>query len=43
MSHIKSQIKIGTEVTLKLSSIMVGDSNNDTGLPPKLLVINTQV
>ena len=22
---------------------MVGDSNNDTGLPPKLLVINTQV
>ena len=32
LNKLKSGIKNGTEVTLKLSSNMVGDSNDDTNL-----------
>ena len=33
-------IKSGTQVTLKLSSNVVGDSNDDTNFPHKLLLTN---
>ena len=36
-------IKHGTEVTLKLSSNFVCDSNDDNNFPHKLLLTNTQV
>ena len=36
-------IENGTEVTLKLSSNVVGDSNDENIFPDKLLLTNTQV
>ena len=36
-------IKNGTEVTLNLSSNLIGSSNNETNLPHKLLLTNTQI
>ena len=35
-------IKNGTEVTLKISSNVVGDSNDENNFPHKLLLINAQ-
>ena len=43
LNELKSGIKNGTEVTLKISSNAIGDSNDDTNFPHKLLLINTQV
>ena len=37
-NKLKSGIKNGTEVTLKLSSNAVGDSNDETNFPHKLLL-----
>ena len=42
LNELKSGIKIGTEVTLKFSSNVVGDSNNETNFPHRLLLTNTQ-
>ena len=42
-SKLKSGIKNGTEVTLKISSNVVGDSNDENNFPHKLLLANTQV
>ena len=42
LNKLKSRIKNGTEVTLKLSSNVVGDSNNENSFPHKLLLTNTQ-
>ena len=39
----KSAIKYGTEVTLKISSNVVGDSNDENNFPHKFLLTNTQV
>ena len=36
-------IKNGTEVTLNLSSNLIGSSNNETNFPHKLLLTNTQI
>ena len=36
-------MKNGNEVTLKLSSIVIGDSNDENNFPHKLLLTNTQV
>ena len=36
-------IKDGTEVTLKISTNVVGDSNDENNFPHKLLLNNTQV
>ena len=36
-------IKNGTEVTLNLSSNLIGNSNDETNFPHKLLLTNTQV
>ena len=43
LNELKSGIKNGTEVTLKISSNAFGDSNDDTNFPHKLLLTNTQV
>ena len=42
LSKLKSGIKNGTEVTLKLSSNVVSDSNDENNFPRKLLLIDTQ-
>ena len=43
LNRLKSGIRSGTEVTLKLSSNAVGDSNDETNFPHKLLLTNTQI
>ena len=40
-SHLKSETKNGIEVTLKLSSNVIGDSIDDNNFPHKLLITNT--
>ena len=42
LNKLKSGIKNGTEVTLKLSSNVVGDSNDENNFPQKLLLTDTQ-
>ena len=42
LSKFKSGIKNGTEVTLNLSSNVIGNSNDEHNFP-KLLLTNTQV
>ena len=43
LKKLKSEIKNGTEVTLNLSSYIVGTSNDETNFPHKLLLTNIQV
>ena len=43
LNKLKLGIKGGTEVTLKISSNVVGDSNDENNFPHKLLLTNTQV
>ena len=43
LHKLKSGTKNGTEVTLNLSSNVVGDSNDKTNFPHKLILTNTQV
>ena len=43
LNKLKLGIKNGTEVTLKISSNIVGDSNDENKFPHKLLLTNTQV
>ena len=43
LNKLKSGIKIGTEITLKMSLNVVGDSNDENNFTHKLLLINTQV
>ena len=43
INELKSGIKNGTEVTLNLSSNMIGDSNNETNVQHKLLLTNTKI
>ena len=40
---LKSEIKNSAEVTLKISSNVVGDSNDENNFSHKLLLTNTQV
>ena len=42
-NKLKSGIKNGTKVTLKISSNITGDSNDENSFPHKLLLSNTQV
>ena len=42
-NKLKSAIKNGTEVTLKISSNVIGDSNDEKSFPHKFLLTNTQV
>ena len=43
LNKLKPGIKNGTEVTLKLSSNVIGDSNDESNLMHELLLTNTQV
>ena len=43
INKLKSGIKNNTEVTLKISSNVIGDSNDENNFPRKLLLTNTQV
>ena len=43
LKKLKAGIKNGTEVTLKLSSVFVGDYNDENNFPYNLLLANTQV
>ena len=42
-NKLKLGLKNGTEITLKLSSNVVGDANDENNFPHKLLLTNTQV
>ena len=42
-TKLKSGMKNGTEVTLKISSNVIADSNDENDFPHKLLITNTQV
>ena len=42
LNKSKSEIKHETEVTLNLSSNLIGNSNNETYFPHKLLLTDTQ-
>ena len=42
INKLVSGIKNGTEITLKISSNIVGDSNDENNYPHKLLLTNTQ-
>ena len=41
LHELKSAIKNGTEVTLNLSSNLIGNSNDETNFPHKLLSNDT--
>ena len=43
LNKLEFGIKEGTEVTLKISSNVVGDPNDQNNFPHKLLLTNTQV
>ena len=43
IKKLKSGIKHGTEITLKISSNVVDDSNDKNNFPRKLLLTNAQV
>ena len=43
LNKLKSGIKNGTEETFKISSNVVGDSNDENNFQHKLLLTNTQV
>ena len=43
LNKLKSAIKNGTDVILRLSSTMIGYSNDETNFPHKLLLTNRQV
>ena len=43
LHKLKSGIKNNTEVTFKISTNVVGDSNVENNFPHKLLLTNTQV
>ena len=43
VNKLKSAIKNQTDVVLRLSSNMIGNSNDETNFPHKLLLTNRQV
>ena len=43
LNKLKSGIKNGTEVTMKISSNVTGDSNDENNFQHKLLITNKQV
>ena len=43
LNKLKSAIKNETDVILRLSSNMIGNSNDETNFPHKLLLTNRQV
>ena len=43
LNKLKSEIKNGTEITLKISSNVAGDFNYENSFPHKLFLTNTQI
>ena len=43
LSKLKSKIKNGTKVTLNLSSNLIGNYNDETNFPNKILFTDAQV
>ena len=43
LNNLKFEIKNGTEVTLKISSNVVGNSNDEKNFPHSLLLTNAQI
>ena len=43
INKIKSEIKTGIEITRKILSNVVGDSNDENAFPNKLMLSNTEV
>ena len=43
LNKLKSEIKNNTEITLKISSNVVGGSNDENNFPHKLFITNTRV
>ena len=43
LNKLKSAVKYETEVVLRLSQNMIGDSNDETNFPRKLLLTDRQV
>ena len=43
LNRLKSGTKNNTEITLKISSNFIGDSNDENNFPHKLLLTNTLV
>ena len=43
LDKLKSAIKNGTDVVLRLSSNMIGNSDDETNFPHKLMLTNRQV
>ena len=43
LNKLKSGMKNGTKVTLKISLNVVGDSNDENNIPHKLILTNTQI
>ena len=43
LSKLKSKIKNGTEVTLNLSPNLIGNYNDETNFPNKILFTDAQV
>ena len=43
LNKLKSGIKNGTEVTLTVSSNLIGSSDDKTNFPHKILLIDTKV
>ena len=43
LNKLKSAIKSKTEIVLRLSSYMIGNSNDQTNFPHKLLLTNREV
>ena len=43
LNKIKSEIKSGAEVTMKISSNVAGDSNDENNFSHKLLLTNAQI
>ena len=43
LDKLKSRIKIGAEVTLNLSSNLIGNSNDETNFPTKIMLTTAQV
>ena len=43
LTKLKLGIKNGTEITLKISSNVMGDSNDENNFPHNMFLTNTQV
>ena len=43
LNKLKSEIKNSTDITLKISSNDVGDSNDENNIPDTFLLTNSQV